>query len=203
MDLSLRVIFTYDINDRHTGTGEGTSFVTIDELKTAIKNGRDYYQTPYRLNIGRSVLIIDNDALKPSDSVIEKIPGNYHGAPVHPVVVGREGVNFIVSDKVFYPRDVRKKLVQKYGNVLDFDAKNQWAETQPVYFSGVVEHTKYDSKNGTAKLYTSRSVNCRALNDQDIVVDTNLNQIWPIKTNKTPTILTELLSKTKEEIKQR
>ena len=206
MNLEMRIIFTYNIDDHHNGIGEGTSFTTIDEVKKILRMSRDYYQTPYHLNIGRSVQISDADALKHQASVPQQFFGNYHGAPLQSVTVGSEGIDLIVTDKLIYPQDVRKMLTEKYGNVLDFDTNKKWNEKQPVYFSGVTSNTQYglhDSKTGAPTSYTIHSVNCRELSDTDIVINTNMNQIWPIKTNKMPTLLTELLARTTQNITQR
>lgn len=206
MNLEMRIVFTYNIDDHHNGIGEGTSFATIDEVKKILRMSRDYYQTPYHLNIGRSVQISDADALKHQASVPQQFFGNYRGAPLQSVTVGSEGIDLIVTDKLIYPQDVRKMLTTKYGDVLDFDTNKKWNEKQPVYFSGVTSNTQYglrDSKTGAPTSYTIHSVNCRELSDTDIVINTNMNQIWPIKTNKMPTLLTELLARTTQNITQR
>ena len=43
-------------------------------------------------------------------------------------------------------------------------------------------------------------VNCKPLSEENIVVDENLNQIWPAKTNKPPVGLVELLNKQTEKV---
>ena len=202
MKLELNIIFTYDIKDKNTRTGEISSFKTIDDLKLAIKNGRDYFQMPYVLNVTRTVQIIEPDLPK------ETSHGITSTSYVHPHahVLKREGFDFIVSDKLTYPHDVREFLTKRYGNVLNFDYERQWDENKPVFLNDVIENTQYglrDSKTGAPTQYTLRNVVCYPLTDKHVVIDSNLNQIWPTKTGMMPKVLTELLSKNTTEIIQR
>ena len=202
MKFEFSVIFTYDIHDRNNRIGEANAFDTIDDLKLAIKNGRDYFQMPYKLNVTRAVQIVDADLPKENKHGIISISSDQP----HPHVLKRDGFDFIVSDKLIYPRDVRTILRKKYNNTIDFDTNRKWDEKQPVFLDGIIENTQYglcDSRTGAPTQYTMRSVVCYPLTDKHIVIDNNLNQIWPTKTGKTPTVLTELLSKNAIEIIQR
>lgn len=49
--------------------------------------------------------------------------------------------------------------------------------------------------------FNGNKANCRHLAAKDIVVDTNLNQIWPIDRNRPPVEIVNLLKKTKEKIR--
>ena len=202
MKFEFNIIFTYDIKDRNTHTGESGSFNTIDDLKLAIKNSRDYFQMPYMLNVTRTVQVVVPDLPKETDkSGIISVSSAYP----HPHVLKRDGFDFIVSDKLTYPKDVREILTKKYGNVLDFDYQRKWDEKQPVFLDGFIENTQYglrDSRTGAPTQYTLCAVVCYPLTDKHIVMDSNLNQIWPIKTGTMPKALTQLLAKTKEEIHQ-
>ena len=202
MKFELSVILTYDIHDKITHMGESSSFNTIDDLKLVIKNARDYFNMPYKLNVTRAVQILHTDLPKEDKSgIIEMSP-----AQPHPHILKREGFDFIVSDKLTYPRDVRETLIKKYGSTLGFDNERKWDENKPVFMDGIIENTRYglrDSKTGAPTQYTMRDVVCYPLTDKHIVMDGNLNQIWPEKTGKTPTVLTELLMKNAIKIIQR
>ena len=202
MKFEFSVIFTYNISDRNTRTGETGSFNKIDDLRLAIKNGRDYFQMPYKLNVTRTVQIVEPDLPKENKHGITSVS---YDQP-HPHVLKREGFDFIVFDKLTYPKDVREILTNKYGNVLDFDYQRKWDEKQPVFLDGFIENTQYglrDSRTGAPTQYTLCTVVCYPLTDKHIVMDSNLNQIWPTKTGTMPKVLTELLSKNAIEIIQR
>ena len=210
MNLVSQVIFTYHINDPHTGIGETSTFNTIDELKNVIKAGKDYFKTPYNLTVERSVQIMDQEA--PKDKFGDVL--HFSISKIHPVTLGGEKINLIVADTLMYPKDVREILTKQYGTILDFDKIQKWDEIQPVYFGTVNKETKLglrkntrlgmnsidlsDSAVGNPTRYNLYRVNCRYLNNKDIVVDEHLNQIWPEKTDKMLVSLVELLSKTKE-----
>lgn len=202
MKFEFSVIFTYDIRDKNIHMGESSSFNTTDDLKLAIRNGRDYFQMPYKLNITRTVQIVDTDLQKENG---HGIIGVSYDQP-HPHVLKRDGFDFIVSDKLIYPRDVRMILQKKYNSTIDFDTNRKWDEKQPVFLDGIIENHRYglrDSRTGAPTQYTMRSVVCYPLTDKHIVMDSNLNQIYPEQTGKMPTVLTELLSKNAIEIIQR
>lgn len=202
MKFEFSVIFTYDIRDRNTHTGESSSFNTIDDLKLVIQNGLDYYKMPYTLNVTRAVQIVDTDL--PNKNENDIISMSY--VQPHPHILARDGFDFIVADKLIYPKDVRTILKNKYGNTIDFDTNRKWDEKQPVFLDGVIENTRYglrDSNTGAPTQYTIRSVVCYPLTDKHIVINKNLSQIYPEKTGKIPTVLTELLSKNAIEIIQR
>ena len=199
MNLVSQVVFTYDINDKNSNTGETGSFTTADDLKLVLKNGKDYFTMPYELRILRVVKVSDTEKYT-TDKVLN--PNFISAAHPHPVVLGQDGCDLIVANKLAFPDDVRQVLKQKYNDILNFDMMQKWDEKQPVYFGGVTEKKLTgllpSSQIGARCSYTMRSVNCRYLNNQDIIVDENLNQIWPEKTNKMPVSLVQLLSRTKE-----
>lgn len=199
MNFVLHVIFEYDLKDHITASGEHTSFKTLSELKNEIKNGKDYYKMPYELRVLRTVQVVD------------KMPTNMNNlfgiktispAQYKPVVIGQQEVNLIVADKLMYPNDVRTMLMEKYGSLLNFD-NCIGTEVKPVFFGGVSKQEQYglrDSKTGAPTTYTLRTVNCRYLNDQDIVMNTNFEQIWPIKSHNIPHALAELLARKTERV---
>ena len=186
MHLVSKVIFTYSIHTNLAGLGD--SFNTLQELKNIIKSAE--YTTPFQINIQRQINIHDTDAGKSGwyNNKESKIMG--------------EHVNIIVADKLLYPNDVRTMLMEKYGSLLNFD-NCIGTEVKPVFFGGVSKQEKYglrDSKTGMPTHYTLRSVYCRYLNDQDIVMNKKMEQIWPAKTGIMPLELSQLLAKKKEKI---
>ncbi len=181
MKFELSIIFAYNIHDCITDSGESGFFDTIDDLKLTIKNGRDYFKMPYKLRVTRTVKIVDLDL--DNEHNIISVPYTQ----IRPHILKLECCDFIVSDKLTYPRDVREILTKKYGNTLNFDTRRQWDEKQPVFLDGV----------------TMRDVVCYPLTNKNIIIDENLNKIYPKKTGKTPSVLTELLSKQAIEIIQR
>ena len=91
-------------------------------------------------------------------------------------------------DELTYPRDVRRFLKQKYNNTFDFDKLKLPADA-PVYFGGVREIEELGDINpntGDRTTYTRRYVECRTLNDKDIVVDKNLLKLFPVSANLLP-----------------
>ena len=204
MHLVSQVVFNYGLYDNTTRIGEECSFNTLEELKLAIQNGKDYYKTPYKLNVSRTVQIIDTDNTT-----------NRFGITTTPVILGKENVSLIVADKLMYPNDVRMMLMEKYGSLLNLnDCIGN--EVKPVFFGGVNKETKVglrkstrlginninlnDSSVGNPTRYNLYHVNCHYLNNKDIVMNTNMKQIWPINTGIMPLELSQLLAKKKEKI---
>lgn len=186
MDSAFRTIFTYSIDDKTTATGETSSFKTVDELKTIIKNGKDYYKKPYNLMV---------------EYTIQKIPGECQS----PIVLKNKQLNMLVCDgsKMMYAKDIRKKLFEKYLTSFDFDSEQKWSDTQLMCFGGVIKYKNYKfSSTGIPIPYeTWYNVIYKPVDENTIIVDDNLNQIWPKKTGKIPTALKQLLSKGKEKTK--
>ncbi len=124
-----------------------------------------------------------------------------------PIIIDIDSTDLcvIVADKLTYPNDVRDLLVQRYNNTFNFDKLNL-PENKPVYFSGVREIEELGEINpntGDRTTYTRRYIECRPLTDKDIIVNKDLNQIWPVATNKPPQQLLKLLKKRTELIHQR
>ena len=202
MSLELSAVFSYAISDHKNRIGETSDFNNVNDLKTVIQNGRDYFQMPYKLNVTRAVKIIDPDSPNKNKSGI--ITESF--VFPHPITLKREGFDFIVSDKLTYPRDVRKILTKKYGGFLDFDCQRQWNEKEPVFLDGILEEPRYGLRNphtGASTQYVIRRVVCYPLGDKHIVIDGNLNQIYPEKTGKMPDVLKELLANDPIKIIQR
>lgn len=198
MHLVLQVIFDYTIGK---GFYDGT-FTGITELRNAIKQNCKDAHTP--LTVTRTVQIIDTDNTT-----------NRFGITTTPVILGKENVSLIVADKLMYPNDVRMMLMEKYGSLLNLN-NCIGNEVKPVFFGGVNKETKLglrkntrlginninlnDSSVGNPTRYNLYHVNCRYLNNKDIVINTNMKQIWPINTGIMPLELSQLLAKKKEKI---
>lgn len=199
MHLVSKVIFTYIIHDNNGGIGD--SFNTLQELKNIIKSAE--YTTPFQINIQRQINIHDTDAGKSGwyNNKESKIMG--------------EHVNIIVADKLLYPNDVRTMLMEKYGSLLNFDNCIS-TDVKPVLFSGVDKETKFglrknmrsgmnsidlsDSAIGNPTKYNLYHVHCRYLDNKDIVMNKNMEQIWPAKTGVMPLELSQLLARKTEKI---
>ncbi|MBO4683541.1 MAG: hypothetical protein J5611_03125 [Alphaproteobacteria bacterium] len=86
------------------------------------------------------------------------------------------------NDKLIYPSEVVDVLGIKQTKISFAEYK-----TSPVYIE------RFDGNNAK----------CRSLTDKDIVVDTNLNQIWPLSTkrpNRPPVEMVQLLKRIKEKL---
>lgn len=128
----------------------------------------------------------------------------YTGQEPTTMDIDKETLKVIVADKLTYPYEVRKFLTQKYNDTFNFDELKLPANT-PVYFGGVMEIEELGPINpntGDKTTYTRRYVECRTLNDKDIVVDknNNLHQIWPTRKDEMPFKLLDFLSKVKERV---
>ena len=200
MKFELSINFAYNICDCITNTGESDFFNKIDDLKLAIKNGRDYFKMPYKLSVTRTVQITEPDLPNKNEHNIICVPY----IQLSPHILKREGFDFIVSNKLIFPNDVREALTKKYGSTLNFDTNKQLDEKQPVFLGGVIGKRRYGMRDSRTGAQTQmRKVVYYPLTDKHVVIDENLNQIYPEKTGKMPSVLTELLSKKVIEIIQR
>lgn len=198
MHLVQQVVFDYTIHHK-IGINCG-NFESIDELRTAVQNS--FRGGMEIVTVSGVCQIIDTDK-KEEATGVEKFFINKKPKP-H-TILSQDSIDFIVADKLMYPRDIREMLTQQYGSTFDFD-KTKYDENKPVFFRGVSERTQYglrNPKNGAPTQYTLRNVHCHPLSEnRDIVVDKNLGQIWPENENKgkIPVALTKLLTKQKEKI---
>lgn len=178
MNFESRVIFNYDI--KKGNVKYSAPFVGIDNLVNALHNSLD--AKSFELILTRAVQVVDKDSQQ------------------NPVVLGNERLNLVVTDELIYPKQVMDFLKQKYNDTFEFDDMH-FSDSVPLYFSGVLSREELgpiSPTTGDRLTFTHRYIQCRELSNKDIVVDKNLHQIWPIKTGKTPTVLTQFLSKTKE-----
>lgn len=115
-----------------------------------------------------------------------------------------EKFTFYVVDQIIYAKDIKKMLLKNYNTTFNFNEKN---DKQPIVYMGIREY----KRTGIAKFkpdfgivpttYTLRSVVWYNLTDNDIVIDKNMHQIWPTKTNQVPKAIVDFLNKTKENIR--
>ena len=97
-------------------------------------------------------------------------------------------LSFTASNKITTVADIRSYLNKKYGSVFNFEPYEN-TETKPAVLDCVHEQEctgLRDSKTGQATHYTIYTVQWHYLNNQDIVVNNELKQIWPRKTGKAP-----------------
>ena len=124
-----------------------------------------------------------------------------------------DSFKFIIANKVPYMADLRQYLsknLEKYSSdnfitkgtevcqEVHFKNFAQFSTKKPIFFTGPYEY------NGTLlpdEPLKNRPLTVRPLTDKDIVLNKQLNQIWPIATNEPPKELVALLAKTKEEIR--
>ena len=96
-------------------------------------------------------------------------------------------LNLILSttDKLIYPADIRSTLDVSY------------------YFRGITPEISELNKDTPVFIekYDEYNASVRSLSAKDTVVDTHLNQIWPVATHKPPVALIKLLKQTKEKIR--
>lgn len=204
MHLVLQVVFDYDIENsvfHNTGT-----FSDITELRNVVKK---YYinNNLHYLSIGRSVQIIDMDKPVRPDGVsaFQHLTDNKSAKQYKTTEIDRDVLSMVICSKIMYPRDVRKILKLKYGSVLDFDSHKR-DEKQPICDFYVSEDQRYGLRNpttGAPTSYVLRNVYCRNAEPTDIIVNEELNQIWPKAIKQPPRQLTDLLAQKTENIIQR
>lgn len=182
MNFVSKVMFNYDI--KKGNVKYSAPFFGIDNLLVALHNSLN--AKSFELILTRTVSVIDTHSVQ------------------KPVVLGDEKLNLIVADELMYPMNVREFLKQKYNNTFGFENMNFSLNNEyPVYFSGILSREELgpiSPTTGDRLTFTHHYIQCRQLTNFDIVVDKNLHQIWPIKTKKTPNVLTDFLAKTKEQI---
>lgn len=166
MDFSLSVMFEYNI--KKGAVCQRGQFSDVFNLRDIVQNSLNY--DSFELILTKTVL------------------AKKYAQDQNPVVLDSKKINIIVTDELTYPRDVRRFLKQKYNNTFNFDELKLPA-LNPVYFGGVREIEELGDINpntGDRTTYTRRYVECRTLNDKDIVVDKNLLKLFPVSANLLP-----------------
>ena len=173
--------------------------ISIDDLqKYILEHGPKNFDMPYVVTIKCKNNVVD------TDETCKKIPllHQHDYIDSHPIITTKDDCKFdIIMPKLIYANDVKEHLIKTYGTLGKFDPKKFDPKT-PVFLD-VFEHTGVglrNSKTGAPTHMKWYTVNCKPLSKEDIVVDKNLNQIWPVKTNKPPVGLVELLNKKTEKV---
>lgn len=183
MRLESRVVFNCEIPVLGGYAVRKESFKTIDELKAAVKEHHKS-DTPYGITVIRGVKVVGRN--------------NKHNVYS---TVANEKIVLFVCDKLMYPADAHQFLFKKYGRVFDFNAK-ELEENIPLRSLNVFEHQSVGlrTKHGPSEI-TWHSVYCEQARPQDIIVNPDLQQMWPENTGYVPNVLTEMLARTKEIIR--
>ena len=189
MDLQTKVVFrlttdivseNYTPNGRFVGTfgHYAPSVANLDEFRKFIASFTNMARLAvdkgtYCIKIQRNVIVSDQD-----DRV-------YFKSMTFP---DKElSVILSTTDKLLYSSGIESLLQPKAPDF--YMKKDNISGGQPIYLESFDGHdVKYRplTQNGVIN---------------DIVVDTNLNQIWPVATGKPPVDLINLLSKTTEKVR--
>lgn len=161
--------------------GQSGSINNIDNLKNYISCQGLGRKVSYTLQLERTVRVVADN--------------NYPGQ-----VIKTDDFTFVVADKLMYLGDlqayVKKNAVGTECQDVNFKNFAQFDLDKPVFFTGHEYNGSFLPDAPVAK----RPLTCRPITNDDIVVDKNLNQIWPTKTNKPPVELVELLNKQTENV---
>lgn len=96
---------------------------------------------------------------------------------------GNSGFILTTNNDLIYPCDIKKAL------------------QAPFYFKNIKSESRLNPNNPIyIQKYDKHTATVRPLTQQDTVVDTQLNQIWPNKTDCPPLALKKLLEQTTEKI---
>ena len=194
MDLKLYVVFEYCMSALDCDLEDTKHFSTLPDLQRAVNSFRSDFFT---LQVSRIVKIVDRDSKKTPNGMSQFfIP---QGKQYETVAFTPEKITFTVATKLMYPHDVRELLMKKYNSVFNFNNISLDKNT-PVKNFYVSEKNSVGLKNpDTSDIYFNWVI-CEQCGPTDVVVDKNLNQIWPKTTGTFPQTLLRLLSKTTEKV---
>lgn len=192
MDLQTKVVFhvsteilsaNYTSNGRFIGTHayDAPGVTNLDEFRKFIANFTNMAKYgrlavdkgTYCITIKRNVIVSDQD-----DRV-------YFKSATFP----DKKISVILSttDKLLYATDIEPLLQPK--NPGFYMEKDKLSGGKPIYLES------FDGYDVQYRPLTQNGIT------NDIVIDTNLNQIWPVATGKPPVALVELLNKTTEKVR--
>ena len=179
--MKLKLVVEFTVSEQAGVMAPETQFKTIEELQKYISLQQE--ELMYPLKINRSCYIFDEDL--PTRKPEKHHSGNFQ---------------FFVSDKLVYPQDV-KKYLQANGATksIRVDNADKIKQDTPVLFRELVFYPM-DTHSKIPQKKRNNSFEIRPLTEQDVVVDKNLNQIWPKNTGKAPVGLVELLAKQTEKV---
>ncbi|MBO4583176.1 MAG: hypothetical protein J5714_03940 [Alphaproteobacteria bacterium] len=165
----------------------------IDGLKQYINCQGLGQHVSYALNVARQVYFI---------AVIANRNHQYKLAKNDGKDIQTDAVNIIVAKKLTYLSDLQEYVKKNaLGDACqDVNWKNfaQFDTTKPIFFTGPYEHNGSFLPDAPVR---ERPLVCRPLTDSDIVVDKDLKQLWPTKTNEIPSALRAMFRKKTEMIK--
>jgi len=168
----------------------------IDDLRKYV--GLRNVDTLYYITILRENCVVNMD--KKSEKISPYHQHKYIDG--HPIIATETDAKLkLFLPKLMYPNDVKQYLIKKYGCYDEFDT--QIDPKTPVFFN-VFEHTSIGlrlSATVPAPRMKWHDVHCEPLSKKDIVVDKNLNQLWPVNTGKMPMELTQLFAQKTEKNK--
>ena len=160
----------------------------IDGLKQYVKCQGLGRVVSYALNVARQLYFIAGNQY-----ALKAINGQN---------ITTDSVKIIVAQKLTYFSDlqeyVKKNALGDVCQAVTFENLAQFDQKQPIFFTGQYEHNGSFLPDAPI---SKRPLVCRPLTQNDIVVDYNLKQLWPTKTNKVPVVLKTLFDKTTEKIR--
>ena len=138
--------------------------------------------------VSRIINVVDGNYVKDTDT---KHPYTefLDGKPIRMREPGGQ-FNFFVSNNIQYPRDIHALLLKKYGKSYDFSPL--FDLNTPMIITNITEEICGNKKYA--------NVNWRALNNEDVVVNKNMHQIWPDTTGRCPADLIALLKRKTEKL---
>ncbi len=138
---------------------------------------------PYKIEIKRIVYTLDTGRYVTSG---RSTLGQKRCLNNHPIIDKKTTDKFVllVGNKLAYPADVARFLTEQYGSALDFNAIQK---DKPVMLDKI--------QTVMAPGKQTRSAQWHYLTENDVFVDRNMNQLWPINTGTVPAGLVEMFNK--------
>ena len=169
----------------------------VDDLQKIIAE-RKPNDVQYRVTVRCENCVVD------MDKTFEKIPlrDQHKYIDGHPIIATETDETFeFIMPKILYPNDIKKYLLEHYGSTLNFkpdESMNNTPMTFSVHNQSAVGLRSFAT--GAPSIIKWKTVSYRSLSDKDIVVDENMNQIWPEKTGKLPVGLVGLFNRGTEKV---
>ncbi len=164
----------------------------VDDLQKIIAE-RNPNDVQYRVTVRRENCVVN------MDKTSRKIPfyDKYQYIDGYPIIATDTDETFeFIMPKILYPNDIKKYLLEHYGSTFNFKP-DESMNNSPMTFS-----VHNESSVGLRSFATDapsiikwETVSYRPLSEKDIVVDKNLNQIWPEKTGSLPVGLVQLFNR--------
>ena len=179
--MKLMLVVEFSVNESCGAMSPETPFKTVEDLRNYVSSQKE--ELMYSLEVNRSCYVSDKD-------LPTRKPEKHHGGHFQ----------FFVSDKLIYPQDVQRYLQKNsVTKSLRIDNADKIKQDTPVLFRELVFYPM-DTRSQIPQKKRNNSFEIRPLTEQDVVVDKNLNQIWPKNTGEAPVGLVELLAKQTEKV---